>query len=126
MTALSDSGSSCSPSDVEPVTSVNRIVTVLRVSRVVWPAPSSVPQKPQRRNCSGLSSPHDGQRITRRVYDSQSSVSDAAMASVTPARPTGVTFSRPGDRSLLFLCRSWAKGREVYVHDPGDDCPAPD
>ncbi len=50
-----DSGSSRSPMAVEPVTSLNRMVTVLRVSRVA-PAPltgSGEPQLPQKRKPSG-------------------------------------------------------------------------
>ncbi len=67
MTSRIDSGSSCSPSAVEPVTSVNRMVTVLRVSRAGDDGASSVPQKPHSRKRSGFSSPHAGQRITRGV-----------------------------------------------------------
>ena len=63
MTCRSDSGSRRSPSAVEPVTSVNRIVTVLRVSRAGVAGVSSVPQNPHKRKRAGFSSPHAGHRI---------------------------------------------------------------
>src|SRR5512139_1005700 len=55
-----DSGSSCSPIAVEPVTSLKRMVTVLRVSRAAGAgvAGSGEPQLPQKRKPSGLADPH--------------------------------------------------------------------
>ncbi len=44
MTSRNDSGSSRSPRAVEPVTSVNRMVTVLRVSRAGEDGASVAPQ----------------------------------------------------------------------------------
>ena len=67
MTSRSDSGSSRSPSAVEPVTSVKRMVTVLRVSRAGEDGASAAPQNPHSRKRAGFSSPHEGQRITRGV-----------------------------------------------------------
>ena len=64
MTRRSDSGSSFSPRDVDPVTSVNTTVTVLRTSRAsAEGAESSAPHAKQNRAMSGLSWPqlgHDG------------------------------------------------------------------
>jgi len=57
-----DSGSSRSPMAVEPVTSLKRIVTVLRTSRACpapGAAPSAAPQLPQKRKPSGFVPPQD-------------------------------------------------------------------
>src|SRR5205085_6704897 len=64
----SDSESSASPRFVEPFRSEKTIVTVFRTSRGGAATASGVPQKPQRRNRSGLSSPQDGHVAMRRVY----------------------------------------------------------
>ena len=55
---------------VEPVTSLNRIVTVLRVSRAAGagPAGSGEPQLPQKRKPSGLAEPQALQVAMRGVY----------------------------------------------------------
>ena len=67
VTVRSVSGSSCSPSAVEPVTSANSTVTVLRTSRD--PAGSrAAPQLPQNRKPSGLSWPQLGQVSTPQAY----------------------------------------------------------
>src|SRR6266550_4451203 len=60
MTLRSDSGSSCSPSSVEPTTSQNTIVTVLRTSGASG-EPSRAPQTEQKFAPSGLSAPQLGQ-----------------------------------------------------------------
>ena len=52
------SGSSRSPSAVDPVTSQKTTVTVLRTSRRPAGAASSAPHAPQKRNPSGFSWPH--------------------------------------------------------------------
>ena len=63
-----DSGSSCSPSEVEPVTSANRTVTVLRTSPPgAAGSPSGAEQKGQNTKSAGLSRPQLGQVRTRRV-----------------------------------------------------------
>jgi hypothetical protein len=62
------SGSSLSPSAVEPVTSVNRTVTVLRIPRPDPAASSAAPQRPQNRKSSGTLAPQAGQSRIRRVY----------------------------------------------------------
>ena len=58
ITRRSDSGSSASPIAVEPTTSQNTIVTVLRTSErgSVWT--SGAAHSPQNRFVSGLSCPH--------------------------------------------------------------------
>src|SRR3954470_3475710 len=58
MTRRSASGSSCSPSAVEPATSQKRIVSVLRCSRAGAGAAAGVPHATQKRNPSGLAAPH--------------------------------------------------------------------
>jgi hypothetical protein len=63
-----DSGSSRSPSAVEPVTSANRTVTVLRTSRADVAA-SSAPHAPQKRKSSGFSLPQLGHVSTGKAYD---------------------------------------------------------
>src|SRR5438477_8098565 len=69
MTRRSDSGSSRSPSDVEPVTSVNTTVTVLRTSRTsAGMAVSSDPHARQNFAMSGLSWPHCGQAGMWQAY----------------------------------------------------------
>src|SRR5436190_12089698 len=60
MTLRSDSGSSCSPSSVEPTTSQNTIVTVLRTSGASGER-SRAPQTEQKFAPSGLSVPQLGQ-----------------------------------------------------------------
>src|SRR5438309_2235220 len=64
MTSRNASESRRSPSAVEPSRSENTIVTVLRTSCAGSGAASGAPQKPQRRNRSGFSSPQFGQVIT--------------------------------------------------------------
>src|SRR3954447_10196066 len=66
MTPRSVSGSSRSPSAVEPTTSQNSNVTVLRDSlRGVGTRASSAPQAPQNRNPGGLSVPQLAQTTRR-------------------------------------------------------------
>ena len=68
MTLRMDSGSSCSPSSVEPVTSQKTIVTVLRTSAVSAPAaPSRVPQTEQKFAPSAFAEPQFGQAVTAGV-----------------------------------------------------------
>ena len=68
MTLRIDSGSSCSPSSVEPVTSQNTIVTVLRTSAAsgASAAPSWAPQTEQKFAPSAFSDPQFGQAATGR------------------------------------------------------------
>jgi hypothetical protein len=54
MTRLDVSGSSRSPSAVEPLTSEKTIVTVFRVSREGAASTSAAPQLPQKRKPSGF------------------------------------------------------------------------
>ena len=61
------SGSSRSPSAVDPVTSQKTTVTVLRTSRGAATGVSAAPQLPQNRNPSGLSWPQAGHAGTPRV-----------------------------------------------------------
>src|SRR5947209_15004483 len=68
MTSRSDSESSASPRFVDPFRSEKTIVTVFRTSCGGATGASGVPQKPQRRNRSGFSSPHEGHVTMRRVY----------------------------------------------------------
>jgi hypothetical protein len=65
--ARNASGSVDSPNAVEPVTSQNSTVTVLRCSRL---SPiSGAAQNPQNWKPSGFSLPHARQAATARVYD---------------------------------------------------------
>src|SRR4029077_20115229 len=64
-TSRMDSGSSCSPSAVEPVTSQNTIETVLRTSRAGATGESGVEHAGQNAKSSGLSRPQFGQVIIR-------------------------------------------------------------
>src|SRR5262245_41754366 len=67
MTLRSASGSSCSPSAVEPVTSQKTTVTVLRTSDAApgaAPSGRGAPQNGQKANSSELSRPQDPQVIT--------------------------------------------------------------
>src|SRR5205085_12172467 len=68
MTSRSDSESSASPIVVDPLRSEKTIVTVFRTSCGAATGASGVPQKPQRRNLAGFSSPHEGHIAIRRVY----------------------------------------------------------
>jgi hypothetical protein len=68
MTFRSDSGSSCSPSSVDPVTSQNRTVTVFRTSSAVDVAGSSgEPQLEQYLASGALTVPHLMHAAMRRV-----------------------------------------------------------
>ena len=60
-TSRMDSGSSCSPSAVEPVTSQNTMETVLRTSRAGATGESGVEHAGQNAKSSGLSRPQFGQ-----------------------------------------------------------------
>ena len=62
-----DSGSSCSPSSVEPVTSQNTIVTILRTSAGASAAPRRSPQTEQKFAPSAFSEPQFGQAATAGV-----------------------------------------------------------
>src|SRR5215213_1422879 len=64
MTCRSDSGSSRSPSAVEPVTSQKTTVTRFRTSWAAGAAASGAPQLPQNRNPAGLSRPQTAQICT--------------------------------------------------------------
>ena len=68
MTRRVDSGSSRSPIAVEPVTSQNSTVTVLRTSRGGGVSASSAPQDPQKRKPSGFSCPQFAQTVTGHLY----------------------------------------------------------
>ena len=57
MTLRSDSGSSCSPSSVEPVTSQNTIVTVFRTSAAAWERGKCSPQSEQNFAPAAFSAP---------------------------------------------------------------------
>ena len=67
MTLRSDSGSSRSPSAVEPVTSQNTTVTVLRYLAFAGAASSGAPQAEQKRASSAFSLPQLGQSVTVEV-----------------------------------------------------------
>src|SRR5438067_1094631 len=62
-----DSESRRSPSAVDPFRSQNRMLTVLRTSLAIGAA-SGVPQYPQTRNLSGLSSRQFGHTAMRKAY----------------------------------------------------------
>ena len=64
------SGSSCSPSSVDPVTSANRTVTSLRSSAVRSAGLSDDPQEGQNSKPSGFSAPQFAQVTTSEVYGS--------------------------------------------------------
>jgi len=59
------SGSSRSPKAVDPVTSQNSTVTVLRFWRGTEPAASAAPHPLQNPASGGFSRPHPGQTLTR-------------------------------------------------------------
>src|SRR6185503_20051700 len=61
MICSSDSGSSTCPRSVEPTTSANRIVTVLRVSTSAAPPARAVPHERQKRAFVWFSVSHAGQ-----------------------------------------------------------------
>jgi hypothetical protein len=65
-----DSGSKSSPSAVEPVTSLNRTVTVLRTSRT-GVAARAAPHAVQKRASSGFCLPQFGHPATAKAYDGQ-------------------------------------------------------
>ena len=110
MTVRRDSGSNRSPRAVDPVTSLNRIVTVRRTSR--WGTAeddsSGVAHSRQNFALAGFSSPQDGQRIMnaecigwgeRRAHLLTPRVSDArGKATITDNDPPAITIN---DRSLL-------------------------
>src|SRR5439155_13475204 len=62
------SGSNCSPSSVDPVTSANRTVTSLRSSAVRSAGLSDNPQEGQNSKPSGFSAPQFAQVTTSEVY----------------------------------------------------------
>ena len=85
ITQRTDSGSSRSPSAVEPVTSANTSVTILRAS-CATALGSSAPQKPHRRKRSGFSSRQLGQ-ITPLAYAARVRLRAPASAAPRPPRP---------------------------------------
>src|SRR2546427_4199524 len=64
MTKRIVSGSSRSPSEVEPVTSQKRMVTVVRISRGRWLSARDAPQESQNRAPSRFTLPHEGHVVT--------------------------------------------------------------
>ena len=66
MTFRRDSGSSCSPSCVDPVTSQKRIVTVFRTSSAGEDAGSAEPQFEQNLASAGLAAPQEEHAVMRR------------------------------------------------------------
>src|SRR5438477_267999 len=70
MTRLTDSGSSPSPSAVEPTTSQKTIVTVLRASDDASARTRAAPHSPQNLLVSGLAWPHARHEITCAAYGS--------------------------------------------------------
>ena len=124
-----DSGSSRSPMAVEPVTSLNRMVTVLRVSRAAGagPAGSGEPQLPQKRKPSGLAEPHALQVAMR------GSVRSAGMAAVRLATSPIADSPRVAPGTIVHRRRSrgaWPSDLLASVTssarcDPRAACPAP-
>ena len=84
ITRRSDSGSSFSPSAVEPVTSQNTTVTVLRTSRAGAGAASGAAQAGQNWKSSGLSRPQLEQVSTPEAYG------DRASAAISWAEEPGL------------------------------------
>jgi hypothetical protein len=82
ITRRNDSGSSCSPSAVEPVTSAKRTVTILRASRDPVAA-SSAPHALQKRALSGFAWPQLEHVTTAKAY---SAVENAVLLTLANER----------------------------------------
>src|SRR6187401_3021110 len=95
MTSRTASESSFSPIAVEPLRSENTIVTVFRTSCGGNSGASGVPQKPQRRNFAGFSSPQLGQICTKRSLGTPADQIECA--------PSGAAGRAKGEGSTQLL-----------------------
>src|SRR6266480_1451783 len=97
MTSRTASESSFSPIAVDPLRSEKTIVTVFRTSCAGSSGASGVPQKPQRRNFAGFSSPQLGQICTKGSLGTPADQIECAPLGAAAPRP------RSGSTQLLLF-----------------------
>src|SRR6266511_4591661 len=133
MTPRTDSGSDRSPSDVDPVTSENRTVTILRVS--AGESTSCAPQALQNCDAGGFSTPQCGHVAIRTGYGQAAEWSSVAGVKVSPygswespissglVARTGAIWARferpePAEDGVYWLESRPDEGRTVLVFKP--------